>query len=308
VNTTRVDSARPASTQVTIIINPISGTGSRLDIVRDRVAQAASLAGQRGVTAQVLVSERAGHATELAARALAEGTTTVLAWGGDGTINDIGAVLAFRNVTLGIIPSGSGNGLARELGIPFEPDAAFEIALRGSERAIDCGELDGRLFFNIAGIGLDARVAHEFAAHGLERRGFRRYLEITARELFQYVPDEHAITVDGATVRVRALMIALANGRQYGNGALIAPQANLNDGLLDVVIVENRSPWRALMQVPRIFMGRIANAPGVTMLKGERVEITSGRPVIYHVDGEPFVGSAHVTARVHRAALRVRVR
>lgn len=292
---------------LTIIINPISGTSGRRDIVADRVRLATALARDRGLAAEVLVTERPGHARELAQAALVNGMTEIIAWGGDGTINEVGSVLAFRNAVLGVIPSGSGNGLARELRIPLQAEAAFAVALGGRERTIDCGELDGHLFFNVSGIGLDARVAHEFAAHGLVRRGFRRYLEITARELFRHEPDEHTIVVDAVSLRLRTLMVAMANGCQYGNGALIAPEARLDDGQLDVVVIEARSPWRALLQVPRVFLGQIARVPGVTMLRGEQIEITSGRPVIFHVDGEPFVGGALVRARAHRAALRVRV-
>ena len=295
------------TTGVAIIINPISGTGGRRDILADRVRLAHALGRTHGLDAEVLVSERPGHAAELAERALASGLTKVVAWGGDGTLNQVGGVLAFRNAVLGIVPSGSGNGLARELGIPLDPEAAFGVAITGRERVIDCGELDGHLFFNIAGIGLDARIAHQFAATGLERRGFRRYLEITARELFRYDPDEHSITVGDTTVRSRALMVAIANSRQYGNGALIAPQAQLDDGQLDVVVIDNRPPWRALLQIPRVFLGQIAQLGGVTLMRGEQVEIASGAATLFHVDGEPFVGAARLTARVRPGALRVQV-
>jgi diacylglycerol kinase (ATP) len=290
-----------------VIINPISGTGGRREVVDERIRLAESLAREHGVPAQVLVSAYRGHARELAEGALAAGATTMLAWGGDGTLNEVASVLAFRDATLGVVPSGSGNGLARELGIPLNPREAFAVALGPSERTIDCGELDGHLFFNVSGIGLDARVAHEFAAHTTTRRGFRRYLEITGRELFRYVPDEHTVAVDGTVMRLRALMIVIANGRQYGNGALIAPHARPDDGALDVVVIEDRPAWRALFQVPYVFSGRIARVPGVTMLRGESISITSGRPVIFHVDGEPFVGGVALHGRVHRSALRVRV-
>jgi YegS/Rv2252/BmrU family lipid kinase len=214
----------------------------------------------------------------------------------------------FRDVALGIIPSGSGNGLSRELGIPFDPAAAFRLAFDGRDRVIDAGEIDGHLFFNIAGLGLDARVAHEFAANGLVRRGFARYLQIAARQLLSFSPEEHTIVVSGASVRTRALVIAIANGRQYGNGALIAPQAQLDDGKLDVVIVAHRSAFAALIQAPMLFAGRVGDLPRVTMSTAAELQITSARPVLYHVDGEPFVGGASVSVRIRPKALRVRVR
>jgi YegS/Rv2252/BmrU family lipid kinase len=292
---------------VAVIINPISGTGGRLDVARRRAEHAAALLLARGIEPEVFLTERPGHARELAAASLARGASLVLAWGGDGTVNEVASVLAFRNAALGIVPSGSGNGLARELGIPLRPAAAFAAAFEGRELVIDAGEFDGRMFFNIAGMGLDARVAHEFAAGGLVRRGFARYIAITLRELFSYVPDEHTIVTDGEPIRVRALLVAVANARQYGNGAVIAPHARLDDGRLDVVVIAHRSPLRALLQTPRVFLGQVARVPGVTIRQAETIEITSARPVVYHVDGEPFVGSASISARVQPRALRVKV-
>jgi YegS/Rv2252/BmrU family lipid kinase len=293
------------TTRLAVIINPISGTGGRRTAGRERAQLAADLVGRHGVDGQVLVSEYPGHARELAATALAAGITTLLAWGGDGTLNEVASVLAFGPAVLGVIPSGSGNGLARELRIPLTARDAFAVALAGHHRLIDCGELDGRLFFNVGGIGLDARVAHQFATHTTTRRGFRRYLEIAGRELFRNAADEHTITVDGSELRVRTLLIAIANGRQYGNGALIAPQARPDDGQLDVVVIGNRPVWRAVMQVPRIFLGQIAQVPGVTIVRGQQIEITAERPMTYHVDGEPFPGGTRLAARVHPRALRI---
>ncbi len=276
-------------------------------MARARAELAASLLAARGLDAHVVLTERPGHACEIAGAMLREGTTTIVAWGGDGTVNEIASTLAFRDATLGIIPSGSGNGLARELHIPLDPVGAIDVALNGRDVQIDAGELDGHLFFNVAGIGLDARVAHRFATEGLLIRGFRKYLTITAQELFSYTPDEHTVVADGDAVRVRALLIAIANSRQYGNGALIAPEARLNDGLLDVVVVAARSPLAALVQVPRIFAGHIARIRGVTTRRAAEITITSAKPVVYHVDGEPFVGSAEITVRTRPGALRVRV-
>ena len=263
-----------------------------------------------GSEADLTIEETAnrGHAAALACRAMRNGTDVVVAFGGDGTVNEVGcAVVEHPHAALGVIPSGSGNGLARELSIPFDPKAAFAIAFGRVEHRIDCGELDGRYFFNLAGLGLDARVAHQFAARGLERRGFRRYVEITLRELFRREPDEYTIVADGVTMRTCAMLVALANGRQYGNGALIAPAARLDDGNVDVVIVEDRAGWRALLELPFLFAGQANRMPGVRTLTARRVEVTSQRPVLFHVDGEPHIGGERLVARVHDRALRVRV-
>jgi diacylglycerol kinase (ATP) len=290
-----------------VIINPISGTGGRPEVARTRRAIAEQALQARAIDAAVFLTEYAGHARPLVQAAIADGVSLVVAWGGDGTVNEVASELAFRDIALGIIPSGSGNGLARELRIPFDPMAAFAVAFAGRERVIDAGELDGRMFFNIAGIGLDARVAHEFASNGLVRRGFRRYVTIAIRELFAFEPDEHTVLADGRATRTKALLIALANGRQYGNGACIAPHARIDDGRLDVVIVAHRSAAGVLLQAPMLFAGRVDALPGVVMTTATDIEITSARPVVYHVDGEPFVGGASVKARALPRALRVRV-
>jgi YegS/Rv2252/BmrU family lipid kinase len=296
-----------AAPRTAVIINPISGTGGRPDAARRRAEQASALLAARGVEAEIFITERGGHARELATAAIDRGTSLVIAWGGDGTVNEVASALAFRSATMAVIPSGSGNGLARELTLPLATEGAFATAIDGHPRVIDCGELDGRLFFNVAGLGLDARVAHEFAAHGLVRRGFRRYLEVAARELFTYTPDDHTIVADGRVTHSRALIIALANARQYGNGALIAPQARVDDGKLDVVIIDHRPVWRTLMQVPMLFNGRIGAIGGVSMTAAATVEITSSRQAVYHVDGEPFLGGVRLQARAHAGALRVQV-
>lgn len=297
----------PHSRHVVVILNPISGTGGRSEVARRRVEVARNALSARGVDGQVLVSQYPGHARTLAREAMDAGVALVIAWGGDGTINEVASQLAFGRVPLAIIPSGSGNGLARELRIPFDADAAFEVAFGGRDLRMDAGEIDGRLFFNVAGLGLDARVAREFAANGLVRRGFARYLAIAARELFTFRPDDHTIVVDGVVTRVRAMVIAIANGRQYGNRATIAPDARIDDGKLDVVVVAYRSPIETLLEAPMLFAGGVRHVRGVTIVRAEHVEITSARAVIYHVDGEPFVGGASLTARVRPGALQVRV-
>ena len=251
------------------------------------------------------MTERQGHARELAVAARRRGATMFVAWGGDGTVNEVGSALVGSDAALAIVPSGSGNGLARELNIPLDPAAAFDVVFAGRSRVIDAGELDGHFFFNIAGLGLDACIAHRFAESGLERRGFVRYLELAAREVTAFTPTNYDLTTDGRQLRVRPLLIALANARQYGNGALIAPEAKLDDGKLDVVVVNHLPPWRVLMHSRRLFQGTVAQVPGVSMSKASSVVISSDAPLVYHVDGEPHVGGTCITARVHAGALRI---
>jgi YegS/Rv2252/BmrU family lipid kinase len=276
-------------------------------VARQRAELATAFLHSRGVHGEIFVTERGGHARELAQAALGRGVSVCIGWGGDGTVNEIASALAFTHASLGIIPSGSGNGLSREMGIPFEPRAAFEMALGGHERVIDAGEIEGRFFFNLAGVGLDARIAHQFAATGLVRRGFVRYLEIASSEIFKRATHEYEITINGQLRRSHVMLVAIANGRQYGNGALIAPAARIDDGQLDVVVIDDRSPWAVIRHAPKLFRGRLADVPGVTMSPAAKVDITANEPLIFHVDGEPCQGGSTVSARIRPAALRVRV-
>ena len=297
-----------ADTSIAVIINPIFGTGGRIDVARARAAQAAARLSSRGCDpSNVFITQRAGHAREIALAAVARGISTIAAWGGDGTMNEVATALAFKDVALALVPSGSGNGLARDLRIPFDAAAALDIAFDGRERVIDAGEIDGRFFFNVAGIGLDARVAHRFAVDGLGKRGFSRYLAIAMRELSGYEPDTLTVTTPMASTSGLLLLVAIANGRQYGNGATIAPHALLDDGRLDVVTVAARPLVRACLELPFVFMGRIDRVGGVTIAKTESVHITSPHPVVYHLDGEPIAGTLRISAKVRPRALTIKV-
>lgn len=289
---------------VVVIINPISG-GARGSSGAARADVARGTCEACGAEAEIVLTERRGHAHDLAADAARRGASAVIAWGGDGTINEVASALAFGGVPLGIVPAGSGNGLARELGIDRRPEQALAAALRSTTRAIDVGEVDGHFFVNIAGFGLEAHVARQFNAPSNARRGFLGYAGITARALVNYVPMGYRITTGGETVDVRALIVTLANSAQYGNGARIAPGALLDDGLLDLVVVQERSRLGTVVNLPRLFNGTVAAMPGCLMKAVREVTIETDEPLTYHLDGEPFQGSTRIHAKVHPSALHV---
>src|SRR5688500_8197756 len=284
-------SESPVAARVAVIINPISGLGVRPDTARQRAEQAAAFVEAHGVAAEIFVTERRHHARDLTEAAVARGVEVVIAWGGDGTVNEVASSLVFRDAALGVVPSGSGNGLARELGLPLEPRAAFERALGAGRRRIDAGELGGHLFFNIAGIGLDADVAHRFAATGHARRGIGMYVVQSLAALLSYRATPLSLTVDGTTREVRPLLVAFANARTYGNGALIAPRAQVDDGKIDVVVVDDRPLLGILRRVPALFSGKLDTVPGVSMDKATVAQVTAAGPIRYHVDGEPCEAS-----------------
>jgi diacylglycerol kinase (ATP) len=289
---------------VAIIINPISG-GARPGAARARAQVAIDAVERHGDRPEVFVTERTGHARQLAQSAAERGMRLVLAWGGDGTINEVASALVFGDVPLGIIPAGSGNGLAMELGVSRQPSRAIASALAAEPRLIDAGQIASRYFFNVAGIGFDAHVAALFNRPDNTRRGARGYVALTARTLFTYRPRDYQITVDGEARRVRALLIVMANGTEFGNRILIARGARVDDGVLDAVVVEERSRARTLCRVPWLVTRAIHRVPAWSTRPGRRIVVECDEPMAYHVDGEPAEGDNRLEARVHPGALRV---
>ena len=292
---------------ITVIINPHSGSHASRDLGLQRTAEAKHFLDGRRINSRVVVSEYAGHASVLAREAVAAGSSLVCAWGGDGTVNEVGTALVHSGVPLGVIPAGSGNGFARELGMSVEPESALAQLLAGSDRMIDAGELAGRLFFNVAGIGLDARIANLFNTRAPHRRGFWRYVRLGWRELMTYRPASYVLDLHDERFEVEAIMVVLANLRQYGNGAYIAPQAQPDDGHLDLVVVQAMSPMRAFLLTPRLFAGNLHRAHGIVTRRVTRISIASATPLLCHADGEPFEAKSEVRALVRPGALRVRV-
>jgi diacylglycerol kinase (ATP) len=293
--------------RVAVIVNPAAGPAPHLEHGRQRATLAASVLGQAGVDAEVMLTERPGHASELARGAATRGAEIVVAWGGDGTINEVGCALAFTETALAIIRGGSGNGLAYALGVPRDPAAALRRAVAGERRQIDVGEIAGRLFFNIAGIGFDAHVADRFGREG-RKRGLSGYATVVARELFTYRAQSCRLTIEGCEYERRAFLLTIANGPQWGNGARVAPHAQLDDGLLDLVTVEPRSPLAAAWLIRRLFTGTFGDVRGVTTERVSSVEIYANPPVIFHVDGQPASSDVSpLQARVHPRALHIRV-
>jgi len=287
------------------IVNPTAGSSSRHTRTRPLAERARRAFAEARLTGEIVLTEGVGHARELATEFVRRGFSPIIAWGGDGTVNEVATALAFQDAVLGIVPTGSGNGLARELGISLCPERAIVTAARGIDRRIDIGELSGRLFFNLAGVGLDASVASLFSR--LAGRGLLRYVQATLSTVFSYAAETYTITAGGETCEQRALIVALANGRQYGNGAVIAPHAKLDDGLLDLVVVGPRNPLHAIWDVRSLFNGTIDMMPDVSMRTASSITISAEEPIRFHVDGEVVDGSTLLTATVHPGALRVKV-
>ena len=295
--------------RVAVIVNPVAGVRGTLERARRRAERAHEVLTSASVEPEILITERAGHARDLALGAVERGARIVVAWGGDGTVNEVASALAFGPAALGVIPAGSGNGLARMFRIPSDPDRALTQMLHAADRRIDLGEVNGRLFVNVAGVGFDAHVAERFAALERSRRGFLRYAAIVARELGRYQASAYAVTLDGRAQHPRrAFLVSFANGRQWGNGAVIAPAAATDDGVLDAVIVDARSLAGTIGALPRLFAGSVDRLRGVQTVQVKTAEVAAqGDRLICHVDGEPVQAGAVARVRIHPGSLRVRM-
>ncbi|HUR58586.1 MAG TPA: diacylglycerol kinase family protein [Opitutaceae bacterium] len=277
------------------IVNPRSGRALRA------LPAVQAFAHERG--ADVVLTERSRHASELAARALADGCTLIVAVGGDGTMNEVASTLVHADATLGLVPCGSGDGLGRHLRIHGAVSRALEIVARGAPRAIDTGVVDGHPFFTVAGLGFEAEISRRFNA--LQRRGFVRYLTTSARALRSWEPQDYTIVQGTARERVHAFTLAVANSDQYGNDALIAPNASVEDGLLDLTIVPPVTFWNAVPLIVRLFHGSVGAAAGALRKQGTQFVIERGAPGLIHTDGEVHEAGRVVEFSIRPGSLRV---
>ena len=238
--------------------------------------------------ADMRLTKAAGHATELAKEAAEMGFDAAIAIGGDGTINETARGLVGTNTALGVIPRGSGNGFARELGMPL----LFEEAVMRLQRAkavwCDAGRANGELFLNLAGVGIEADIAWQFMEHGKTgQRGMWPYFKIGAKTALSYKPKNLELTADGVTVKTAPLTLVFANGRQYGSNFKIAPQASLTDGLLDMVAVQDIAKWKLALTAPFFFTDGKRPFGVVQTAHVKHALIRQAGDIIYHIDGEP---------------------
>jgi len=253
------------------------------------------------------VTEGPGHATELARAAVAAGAELVISVGGDGTANEVASGLIGQSAALGIVPMGSGNGLARALGIPLRPTAALDAIFTGVRRTIDVGTLNGRPFLNVAGIGFDAAVSRAFHDRGRAggRRGLLSYVWLSLREMLRYQASGVAVEADGERILARPFVLVFANGPQYGSGAVINPGGRLDDGRLELVILDHAPLPALLVSAPRLFLGGIERTRGYRRLSATRIVVTGERPLVAHRDGDPETDCERIEVGLSRRALTV---
>ncbi len=287
--------ARPAL----LIVNPSAG-GGRTGRLLSAVSSALH---SHGMEHRVLLTTDLPHARRLATEA-ATGGEVAVAFGGDGLVGAVAGALTGTDGVLGILPGGRGNDLARVLGIGQDPVAACAVLARGHERPLDLGEVEGRFFVGIASCGFDSE-ANRIANQTRLVRGNLVYLYGALAALARWRPARFELTLDGRTRTVVGYSVGAANSKAYGGGMFAAPDAELDDGMLDVVTVSEVSKRRFLLQVlPKVFKGTHVENPEVSVHRAAEVEIVADRPFTLYADGDP-IAELPATVRARHAAVRV---
>jgi diacylglycerol kinase (ATP) len=284
------------------IFNPRSGHNAKNPHLLER---ARAFIRDRSLDADVVLTERPRHATELARRAVSDGCGLVVAIGGDGTLNEVAAGLVGTPAVFGLIPCGSGNGLGRHLGIPGPGKGAFRTLVEGRVRTIDTGQVNGIPFFNAMGFGFDAEIADRF--NHLTRRGLPSYVRTTLGAFFNYRPQPCLIRNGVASLQTTAFLLTVANSDQYGNDCYIAPGAQVDDGQLDLTVIKRANILTAAPLAARLFLKRIDGSPSVARLRGAHFTIERATPGLIHTDGETHHTGALLEITVRPGSLRIMV-
>ena len=278
---------------ILFIINPKSGTDKKL-YVRQIIGKKIDVS---KFSYQVRYTEYAGHAEVLAREAVEKGTDIVVAVGGDGTVNEVARALIHTQTALGIIPCGSGNGLARHLQLPMDPEGAIQMINEACIKSLDYGTMNNLPFFCTCGMGFDAFVSMKFANSG--KRGLLSYIENTLRETLTYKPDTYTLTLDDQQIEQRAFVIACANASQYGNNAFIAPAATMSDGLMDITVLEPFSAIEAPQLALQLFNGTLTTNSRVKTFKARKAHIKRLSKAPVHVDGDPLITDPEIDVEIH---------
>jgi len=282
------------------IVNPISGSSHKESFP----GFVDSLLDKSTYDYEIKYTERAGHASEISKAAVAENVDVVVAVGGDGTINEVARCLVNTTTQLGIIPSGSGNGLARHLNIPLNFEGALRLINKGVCSKIDTATINNEVFISIAGVGFDALVAKLFAENA--NRGFFTYFKIVAAKFQSYKPKHYTLILDNkTTIETDALFIAFANSSQFGYNTTIAPEAKLNDGLLDVCVVEKPPIFEMPLIVNLLLLKRIHKSKFVQIYKASEILVKRNKNRTINLDGEPLKLKKNLKIRVNPLSLNI---
>ena len=286
------------SRRFALLVNPASGGGKALDALPAVHESLDAL----GAPHRTVLTRSIEHAEQEAGGAAAAGET-VVAVSGDGLLRPIASALKNTDSAVALIPCGRGNDFARVLGIPSEPAAAARVAVEGAERLVDVASVDGTPFVGIASFGFDSD-ANRIANDTKRIKGNAVYLYAALRALAAWKPAAFSVTVDGSLHQATGFSVVVGNSKAYGGGMYILPQAELDDGRLDVLIAKETSKLTFLRELPKIFKGEHLDSPHAEFLRGELIEVATDRPFVIYADGDP-IGATPATLRVEPRCLRV---
>ena len=285
--------------KIIFVVNPISGTSDKkriLELIPDYLDE-------NRFEWTIRMTEYRGHAAMIVSESVQEGADIIVAVGGDGTVNEVARSLIHTEVALGIIPCGSGNGLARHLCIPMNPEGALRTLSECHIEELDYGLIDEIPFFCTCGIGFDAFISDRFAKAG--KRGLLTYIENTLKEGLKYKPDTYEITIDGEKKVYRAFLIACANANQYGNNVYIAPYASMSDGLMDVTLMEPFSVLEAPQIAIQLFNKTITSNSHIRTFRCNHLHIKRSAPGMIHFDGDPKETGEEIDVRLVPKGIRM---
>ena len=285
--------------KILFIINPKSGTGGKRSVPR----LVRSLIDKQKFDVLIKETRYVAHACELSKEAVANGVDVIVAVGGDGTVNEVARSLIGTKAALGIIPCGSGNGLARHLGIPLERKKAIEFLNKAQPVAVDYGKINGSPFFCICGIGFDAFVSSTFARG--TRRGLWGYMNQTLTDWLEYEPEVYEIESESFKKDYKAFLIACGNAAQYGNNAYISPNASMRDGLLSVTILEPFPATDVPMILGQLFGRTLTRNGHIKTFETKWLKIKRKAAGPVHFDGEPADMSAEIFVEMVPQGLNV---
>ena len=290
---------------IAFIINPISGAKETQNAKRKLPKLIMQTLDMEQWLPNIVFTEYAGHATELAHQYARMGFDAVVAVGGDGTVNEVARGLKNTKTALGILPMGSGNGFARHLNIPIRPQKALEMINHSEPINVDYGLANGRLFVSTCGTGFDAVVADNFA--GSNKRGFMTYLQNTLKVAFSYQPQTYHIVGDGLDVTHKAFLITFANANQWGYEAMIAPKASVQDGKMEIMLMSSHAILGSASLALRLFTGSIDNSYFMDTIRAKEITLEREEVAPFHIDGDPVEMDKDIHIKIVADGLKVLV-
>ena len=291
--------ALQVKTNILFVINPISGgkAKSRIPALIDRYLD------KEKFNANFRITEHIGHASEIVEETIARNFDIIVAAGGDGTINEVASKVLEHKKILGILPLGSGNGLARFLNIPQNLKEAIFLINKLKTDKIDSAYFNNKCFFNLAGMGFDAHLSAAFSKD--KRRGLTGYIKLSLKEVFAYKDELYVLNIDGVEYKRKAFAVTVANSSQYGNNVYIAPNASVKDGLLDICIIKPFSLLKLPILSYVMLKGKAETSDMIEIIKGKDIKIYREQEGPVHVDGEPLRMGKEIEAKINPLSLEV---